>query len=76
MTSPDLLDKIKEGTPETAVDLHKQLDALIDYLAFREVAREKIILILPLAKGYVAAHDVGNNKEFIRQAEEFLEISK
>jgi len=31
--------------------------------------REALQLILPMAKGYAAAHPVGGNKEYIRDAE-------
>jgi len=43
-----------------------------------DLARMKdiVVLILPLAKGYVANHNVGSNAEYIKTAEQALRLGE
>ncbi len=57
------LDKIKSILHTHQSELEK---------AVREETSEIIKLILPLAKGYTAKNNVGSNKKYIEEAENYL----
>ena len=58
---------------ETIMGREKQITSLESDLARM---KDIVVLILPLAKGYVANHNVGSNAEYIKTAEQALRLGE